>query len=186
MALMQEVDKMRRDLEMAQRRIVELEQIADEDPLTHIANRRAFVREMSRMVSFGERYNIPTSLAFLDVNGLKVINDTFGHAAGDAVLTHIANLLTANVRGSDVVGRLGGDEFGVILPNADENVAHAKAQMLSDIIKETPLDWKGNQLKTSVAHGAYSFQPGTDPSSILDEADKKMYAQKRETKAGAR
>lgn len=185
MNLMQEVDKMRRDFEMAQRRISELEKLADQDSLAPIANRRAFVREMSRMMSFADRYNIPTSLIFLDVNGLKTINDTYGHAAGDAVLMHVATVLAANVRDSDIIGRLGGDEFGIILPNSNEENAQIKAQKLSDAIKAAPVEWNGKLLSVSAAHGAYSFQPGSDPTTALAEADKKMYAQKRETKTMA-
>lgn len=183
MSLMQEVDRMRRDLELAQRRLAELEKLADQDSLAPIANRRAFVREMSRTVSFAERYNIPASLIFIDVNELKAINDTYGHAAGDAALVHVADSLLKNVRESDVVGRLGGDEFGVILPNADEAAAQAKAQRLADIIRQQPFAWNGNSLNVSIAHGVFSFQPGTNPGSILDEADKKMYAQKRALKS---
>jgi diguanylate cyclase (GGDEF)-like protein len=183
LALMQEVDNMRRELELAQRRLAELEKLADQDPLAPIANRRAFVREMSRMMSFAERYKIPISLAFLDVNGLKAINDTYGHAAGDAALVHIADMLLKNVRESDVVGRLGGDEFGIILPSADEAAAQIKAQRLADVIQQTPFIWDGKSLSVSVAQGAYSFQAGNTPHNILDEADKKMYAHKRALKA---
>ena len=179
MNLMQEVDRMRRDLEMARRRLAELEKLADQDTLAPIGNRRAFVREMSRTVSFAERYNIPASLIFIDVNGLKSLNDTYGHAAGDAALLHVANTLLNNVRGSDLVGRLGGDEFGVILPSTDEAAAQIKAQQLAEMIKKTPFQWNDNSLHVSIAHGVFSFQPGSNPGSILDEADKKMYAQKR-------
>ena len=185
MDLMQEVDRMRRDLEMATRRLAEMEKLADQDTLAPIANRRAFVREMSRTVSFAERYNIPASLIFIDVNGLKELNDTHGHAAGDAALLHVAETLLNNVRESDLVGRLGGDEFGVILPNADEAAAQVKAQNLAEIIKETPFHWDGRSLHVSIAHGVYSFRPGVNPGSILEEADKKMYAQKRALKSKA-
>lgn len=183
MSLMQEVDRVRRDLEMAQRRLAEMEKLADQDTLAPIANRRAFVREMSRTVSFAERYNIPASLIFIDVNGLKTLNDTYGHAAGDAALMHVANMLLANVRESDVVGRLGGDEFGVILPNAEEAAAQAKAQKLAEIIKRAPFHWNGNALHVSIAHGVFSFLPGVNPGHILEQADKKMYAQKRALKS---
>ena len=80
-----------------------------------LLNRRAFVRELTRYISFAGRYNTPASLIYFDLNHLKKTNDTLGHAAGDAVLAHFTEVLTAHVRDSDSVGRLGGDEFGVLL-----------------------------------------------------------------------
>lgn len=108
MTLMSEVDSMRKDLELAHRKISELEKLADQDSLLSISNRRAFVREMTRMISYSQRYGINSSLVYLDLNDLKVINDTYGHKAGDAALTHLANIIVHNLRDSDIVGRLGG------------------------------------------------------------------------------
>ncbi len=183
MTLMQEVDSLRRDLDTAKRRMDELESLADRDTLTPVANRRAFVREMTRMISFAERYDVPSSLIFVDVNDLKVINDTHGHAAGDAALQHVAATLQENVRDSDVVGRLGGDEFGVILANAQEDIALQKAGHLADKIGSTPFTWQGRELRVSVAHGAYSFRAGIDASRALEEADREMYARKKQLKS---
>ena len=80
-----------------------------------VLNRRAFAREVSRFVSFAARYGTPATLLYLDLNNFKTVNDTYGHAAGDAVLRHFASLMTRQIRESDVLARLGGDEFGVIL-----------------------------------------------------------------------
>ena len=88
-----------------------------------VANRRSFVRELSRMLSYAQRYGGEISVLYFDVNDMKSINDTYGHAAGDAAIGHVANLLAASIRESDVVGRLGGDEFGIILANAPESEA---------------------------------------------------------------
>ena len=85
--------------------------LADEDSLLPVINRRAFVRELSRAMSFAQRYTQPSSLAFFDVNNMKTINDELGHAAGDAALMHVAEMLLEHVRHSDVVGRLGGDQW---------------------------------------------------------------------------
>ncbi|MBL4802923.1 MAG: GGDEF domain-containing protein [Emcibacter sp.] len=82
MMLMSEVDNMRKDLELAHRKISELEKLADQDSLLSISNRRAFVREMTRMISYSQRYGINSSLIYLDMNDLKKINDTYGHKAG--------------------------------------------------------------------------------------------------------
>lgn len=183
MTLMEEVDRMRRELDLAKRQINELEQLADRDSLVPMSNRRAFVRELSRMISFAERYEVPTSLVYLDVNDLKHINDTMGHPAGDAALRHVADVILSNIRESDVAARLGGDEFAVVVPNAKEEAAHAKAVSLTDAIHDTPFEWKGQTLHIKVAHGAYSFRPGEDAAKALEEADRKMYAHKQHLKA---
>lgn len=183
MTLMEEVERMRRDLEQAQRRITELEDLADRDTLVPMQNRRAFVRELSRMISFAARYEIPTSLVYFDVNDLKRINDTLGHTAGDAALSHVADTILANIRESDVAARLGGDEFAVILPNAEEEAAHAKAVQLAAAIQDSPFIWEGRETRIRVAHGAYSFRAGEDAAKALEEADRKMYAHKQSLKA---
>ena len=95
-----------------------------------MTDRRAFVRELSRIMAFAERYDTESSLIYFDANGLKPINDTYGHPAGDATLMRIADVLVENVRESDVVGRLGGDEFAVILSQADALTASEKAASL--------------------------------------------------------
>jgi diguanylate cyclase (GGDEF)-like protein len=179
MALMEEVDKLRRELQQSQSRIAYLEQLADQDSLTPIANRRAFVRELSRMMSFAERYDTPSSVIYFDVNDLKVINDTLGHAAGDAVLAEVASVLVKNVRDSDFVGRLGGDEFGVILTYADQAVANEKAVALASAIAAHPVSWQGKTINVSASWGAHSFRGG-DAAGALDAADRAMYAQKKE------
>lgn len=180
MALMAEVDKLRQELRQSQQRIAYLEQLADTDSLTPIANRRAFVRELSRMMSFAERYQTPSSVIYFDVNGLKAVNDTLGHAAGDAVLAEVADVLKKNVRDSDFVGRLGGDEFGVILAHADERAATEKASSLAQLIAERPLAYQGRQLAMSVSWGVHAFFGGGDADGALDAADRAMYARKRE------
>lgn len=180
LALMEEVDKLRREVQQSQARIAYLEQLADQDPLMPVGNRRAFVRELSRMMSFAERYQTPSSVIYFDVNGLKTINDTLGHAAGDAVLVEVAQVLVKNVRDSDFVGRLGGDEFGVILAYTDQATANEKAVALAAAIASRPVDWQGKLLNVSVSWGAHSFRGGGDAAGALDAADRAMYERKRE------
>lgn len=183
MRLLQEVDLLRREVDETRHRLTDMERLADTDSLTPIANRRAFVRELSRVISYAERYNVPASLVFFDVNDMKKINDQLGHSAGDAVLLHVANSLVANVRESDTVGRLGGDEFAVLLSHANEEAALAKGAQLAGLITETPLRFRNADLRIDVAYGAYTFQAGEKPTDIIDQADRRMYANKRGTKA---
>ena len=182
--LMQEVDSLRKEVEINKRRMEELEKLADLDTLAPIANRRAFVRDMSRVMSYTDRYGVPSCLAFFDVNGLKQVNDTLGHAAGDKVLISVSKVLLDHIRESDVVGRLGGDEFGVILAQADEPTGKEKARQLAEAIRATTIDFEGTPIQLDVAWGVVTFKPGADPGETLAEADKRMYLRKREMKAG--
>jgi diguanylate cyclase (GGDEF)-like protein len=174
-----ERDEMRRELAEARQRITHLERLADEDSLAPIANRRAFVRELSRMIAFTRRYGSPSSVIYFDVNGMKQINDRHGHPAGDAALRHVADILLANVRSSDIVGRLGGDEFGVILAQTGQEQANAKAVALAEAIGATQLRWGKIAIAVSAAYGVYSFSGGDDAHVAIEAADKAMYQHKR-------
>jgi diguanylate cyclase (GGDEF)-like protein len=180
--LMAEVGRLRQELEGAKRRLAEIEHDANQDPLVPVLNRRAFVREMSRLISFTERYNMPASVVYFDLNDFKVLNDTHGHAAGDAALLHVGGLLAQHVRESDLVGRLGGDEFGVILANATEDVAQLKADSLAQVLTSTPLNFAGQTLSLAIAYGIHQFKPGEDPRSAMAGADQAMFARKRTMK----
>ena len=182
MTLLSEVSDMRKEIELAQRRISELENLADMDSLLPISNRRSFVREMSRMISYSERYGINSSLLYIDMNDLKVINDTYGHAAGDAALIKLAAIISNNLRDSDIFGRLGGDEFGIILPKANENDAQNKAKKLIEKIQNSDFSWEGTKIKLNVAYGIYPIQSGESADQALDGADKKMYTHKQSMK----
>ena len=119
-------------------RVAALEILADRDPLTTALNRRAFMRELNRVLGFCKRYRSTASVVFFDMDGFKAINDIYGHAAGDVALQTVVATLAANVRESDVVGRLGGDEFAIILAQADKSSATAKAESLKYLIERGP------------------------------------------------
>ncbi len=174
-----ERDRLRDDLAKARGRIAALERLADEDSLTPVANRRAFVRQLTRMIAFTHRYGVPASVVYFDINNMKQINDEHGHPAGDAALRHIATVLRDNIRSSDIVGRLGGDEFGVILAQTDAEQAHSKAAALAAAITETPLRWEDLSIAVSAAYGVHAFSATDDPQHAIEAADRAMYQQKR-------
>ncbi len=176
--LMAEVEQLRTELEDARSRIGFLEKLVDEDPLIPVVNRRAFVRELTRMMAFAQRYGVPASILYFDINGMKRINDTYGHAAGDATLVTIAKVLLENVRTTDVVGRLGGDELGVLLVQADQALADRKAAELVALIEERPTPWQGTAIHVKVACGAHAFVSGDTAGDIIEAADRAMYHKK--------
>lgn len=177
--LMEEVDRLRQELSRSKQRIEHLEEEADSDALVPVANRRAFIRELSRMMSITERYGTPASLLFFDVNNMKAINDTYGHGAGDQALVHIGTTIKNQIRETDTVGRLGGDEFGAILSHTDEDRAHEKAQSLADNIFETPVKYGDQEFNVAVAWGIHTVQGGEEANFALHAADQAMYAFKR-------
>jgi diguanylate cyclase (GGDEF)-like protein len=177
--LVREVRHLRLDLEHTRKRALDLETLADQDALTPALNRRAFIRELSRMLAFAERYQAPSSLVYFDVNDLKLINDGYGHAAGDAVLRYVAAVLVENVRSFDVVGRLGGDEFAVLLAQVGGEGALAKALSLAAAIEERPVAFDGGDLDVRVAFGVHTFSGTERVDEALNAADRAMYERKR-------
>ena len=178
-ALVEEVQALRRELSAATTRIGELEALADTDPLLGVLNRRAFVRELNRALAMVERYGVASALLFADLNDLKKINDTLGHAAGDAALAQVARLLERNVRQTDAVGRLGGDEFGIILTRTDEATAKRKAESLAEAVAAEPVAWSGAPFAVRISCGVVEIRKGATIEEALHLADTAMYAAKK-------
>jgi diguanylate cyclase (GGDEF)-like protein len=179
MTLMGEVDSLRRELQQTRSRLEAVEKTADQDHLLPLLNRRAFVRELTRYIAFAGRYGTSASLIYFDLDGFKLVNDTYGHAGGDAVLEHFSNILLANVRDSDVVGRLGGDEFGILLSHASQDQAHKKADALARELNVQPATFQSRAIPVSFSYGAFELKPGEDAATAMARADEAMYAQKR-------
>src|SRR6185312_15660854 len=139
------------------------EALADRDTLTPTFNRRAFLRELHRTMSEVERYKTPAAVLYVDLDGFKALNDCYGHAAGDAVLKHVGRLLVDSVRESDVIGRLGGDEFGVILNRANSDEARAKARTLSDFLNSSVIVHAGEAHRIAISIGVHALAMAEDP-----------------------
>ncbi|MGE0046053.1 MAG: GGDEF domain-containing protein [Hyphomonadaceae bacterium] len=164
------------------RRLAEAESLADHDTLTSALNRRAFMRALHGAMSYAERYKTPAAVLYIDLDGFKAINDNFGHAAGDAVLKHIANLLRAQVRESDTVGRIGGDEFALILVHASLEEAKKKAASLEEAIRANPATFAGVTHRIAASVGVHGLTLVEDPEHALARADEAMYAAKHARK----
>lgn len=161
------------------------EQMADIDVLTPAFNRRAFIRELHRSLAEAERYKTPAAVLYLDLDGFKALNDSFGHAAGDAVLTFIGRLLIDSVRETDIVGRLGGDEFGVILNHARADEARGKAAILTEKIASVVIEYAGVRHRVRASVGVHPIVAIEDPETAIARADEAMYAMKYARRAEA-
>lgn len=181
--LMAEVERLRKEADDIRVRLETASRTADQDTLLPVLNRRAFVREVSRFIGFAERYGTPASLVYFDLDNFKAINDAHGHAAGDAVLRHIADVVLKQVRDTDIVARIGGDEFGIVLSHVNLDQAQRKAVSLDRALRARPLVYNGHPLAPGFSFGVYSLKAGESADNAIAQADAAMYAQKRSQKA---
>jgi diguanylate cyclase (GGDEF)-like protein len=179
-ALLAENERLKRELAVARARVGELEARADIDPLLDILNRRGFERELKRALSLVKRYGTQAGLMFVDLDGFKAINDRYGHGAGDALLKAVARALIGHVRASDVVGRIGGDEFGVIVWRVEERQAIAKARELETLIAGVSITHGRNQISVAASIGVAPLVEDSSPDDVIAAADQSMYARKDE------
>lgn len=160
----------------------EEQQVARTDDLTGVANSRSFLEYATLELARQRRYYHPVSLAFLDCDDFKRVNDFYGHARGDELLRRIALTITQTLREVDVVARLGGDEFGILLPESDQKAASYVMRKLRNALKPV-----GDQYGVTFSMGIVTYlQPAQSVDQMLHAADKVMYDVKRTGKNAAR
>ena len=173
-----EIDALRGKVEQLQERVAQLDQLAHQDTLIDLPNRRGFMRALERLSHRVNRYDEKAAMLFVDIDGLKLINDSFGHKAGDEALIQVARLLAGAVRKSDLVARIGGDEFGILLSHADEASALETAARLVDLIAGCDFIHDGDALPLSVAIGVGMITGDESPEDVMARADAEMYRRK--------
>jgi diguanylate cyclase (GGDEF)-like protein len=152
------------------------------DPLTGLANRRHFREMVDLEIARARRYRRPFTLVFMDLDNFKAVNDRNGHAAGDELLRSVADAIVLGTREIDTPGRLGGDEFGVLLPETGYEAAAAVQAVIEDRIS-TEMRQQG--CPVTVSAGAVTYNdPALSAEEMIELADRKMYARKAENKAG--
>jgi diguanylate cyclase (GGDEF)-like protein len=177
------VDRLAAELDETRAYAARLEALAHEDSLTGLLNRRGFLRDLTRAVAFGSRYDAEAALLLVDLDQFKPVNDRFGHPMGDRALRHVADILRRNVRASDSVGRLGGDEFALVIWQVDEAAAQQKARAIEDMVAATPLAVGGNALLLGASVGVTFLRGDDTADEALARADRAMYARKTERSA---
>jgi diguanylate cyclase (GGDEF)-like protein len=156
------------------------------DGLTSLNNRRGFMILATGLLKFARRAGYPLYLLYIDLDSLKYINDTFGHAAGDTAITHFARILTETFRDSDVIGRMGGDEFVVLIIDASESdLASMQARLQSSVDAHNIQSMHGYALSLSL--GVIRVDPNSTITmeALLSQADEAMYAHKQRRKRTA-
>lgn len=152
------------------------EKLARIDELTKLYNRRAFYENGKMLVSYCQRHNEIISVIVMDIDNFKNVNDSFGHAAGDAVLEHISMLLRQKFRKSDVSARIGGEEFGILLPTASPETSEKLAEELRLKIEETSIIFNEDNIKVTASLGVTSGD--SDIDTLVKHADIAMYRAK--------
>ena len=177
-ALAAENARLRAEVARLQASIDQLDQLAHQDALIGLPNRRGFMRQLEQLIARVNRYGDEAAMLFIDVDGLKLINDSFGHRAGDEALMFVAELLVRGVRKSDYVARIGGDEFGILLEHADESSASETAARLVSQIAGCEFCYEGSCLPLSVAIGFALIEKGDSSEDVIERADLAMYVDK--------
>jgi len=162
------------------RRFREARQLADLDSLTGLHNRRYFHETLGREVDRAQRYQRQLSLVIVDVDGFKEINDRIGHLAGDAVLAEIADRIRQVVRSADIPCRVGGDEFAVIVPEAEEGQARRLVGRIQRAVSSRPIARAG---RVRVSAGVADVQPSDSPATLFERSDESLYAAKQSGRA---
>ncbi|WP_415289295.1 GGDEF domain-containing protein [Brevundimonas sp. S1H14] len=177
--LQAEIARLRAEVAALTERAERAEALADHDVLTPALNRRGFMTVLARNLAYCRRHGVEAALLYLDLDGFKGVNDGLGHAAGDAALIAVAELLLANVRESDAVGRMGGDEFTVVLMNAGAEEGREKARRLSEALNRDGFVWEGERLPLGGSFGVRAFAGQADAEVWLAEADAAMWLRKK-------
>jgi diguanylate cyclase (GGDEF)-like protein len=163
------------ELEAANR---DLERLARTDPLTDLPNRLAFFELAPLEIERTRRYSRPLSLAILDLDHFKSINDQYGHHAGDTALKHITNTVTQQLRPSDLFARIGGEEFAVVLPETEPQEATRLVERILKDVTRTHLEYENKQIALSFSAGITEYYDGATLDELVRHADMALYESK--------
>lgn len=175
-ALLAEIDALRA-------KIVELEQLADTDTLTPLANRRAFLRALERSIRLVGRHETQCALVYMDLDGLKRINDDYGHLAGDAALLHLSNRLASAFRSTDLAARVAGDEFALILDQASQDDARQRVEALVARLSDDVVNLGSARVKLKLSWGLTMIRADDTVDSAIGRADAAMYMAKADQRS---
>lgn len=167
----------------SEERIAELERLSATDELTGITNRRGFMRSFERELDRVSRDKSQGGLlVMIDLDNFKTINDTYGHAAGDAALKVVASTLANDIRTMDMAARMGGDEFVILFVNTTRKEALERAQFLIKKLNNLSFVWKGEEIDVRASLGLKEYKKGNKAANIFSAADANMYENKKQIK----
>jgi diguanylate cyclase (GGDEF)-like protein len=179
-ALSGEIARLRQELDQSRGRTAYLEKLADMHPFLPVFNRRAFARELARTLVHVGALGTPVSLLCLHVTNADTVRRNHGRQALDRGLAHVCRILEGAIHATDVVGNLGGADFGVVLLVADRDTALRKGAALVESVRAQPISWHDAELTLDLAWGARVLEPGAEAAEILDAADRQLLEMARQ------
>lgn len=177
-ALNAEIARLRAEVMELRAQVDRLDALAHQDVLIPLPNRRSFRRELDRLIARVQRYRVKSAVLYVDVDDLKAINDSFGHRVGDEALLCVSQRLSDSLRRSDFVARIGGDEFGILLENADAGEARETADRLDRAVADCVFEQDGRRISLGISIGIGIIEPGDNADEVLSRADSEMYRDK--------
>ena len=160
----------------------EIKMFSIHDGLTGVFNHAYAIKEMDSEIEKTKRYEVTFSLILLDVDNFKEVNDTYGHLAGDFVLKNVAFLIEKNLRTIDIIGRYGGDEFIIILPQIDLKNAYIAGERLRQAVESEAFSFNGSVIQLTISLGIATYQDGNSAQDLIKAADDNLYRAKKEGK----
>ena len=161
-------------------RIDSLQSLALTDELTQVANRRSLVESVTVELARCRRSGAAMTMALIDLDHFKKVNDTYGHQAGDAALQHVTNIIRKNLRPFDILGRIGGEEFAIFLSNTQSTHALAIAERTRKAIQNSPLEYQGQQITLTTSIGLTTLGCNTSFEILYQQADEALYQAKKQ------
>lgn len=152
--------------------------LASVDSLTGVYNKRHFDEVFGKEVARAEQNHTPCSLIVLDIDHFKKINDTHGHPAGDAVLKHVSSLVKSQIRPGDMLARVGGEEFAIVLPQTPYMLGTQAAELIRGAVEKSICDVAGTKIPATLSLGVAELQAGEIPEKFYQRADERLYAAK--------
>jgi diguanylate cyclase (GGDEF)-like protein len=177
--LRSEIARLQRENRTLTIALAEMERVAERDMLTPLFNRRYFLSALHQRIARSERFGDRIALIYVDVDNLKQINDRHGHGAGDFALIEIAARLASAMRPCDVLARIGGDEFGILLDHISQSEATGKMRRFKAMIEDEPCCYEGRAIELGAAFGLAMITPGQSAEDLVGRADAAMYRDKR-------
>ncbi len=160
--------------------MTQADEVSHTDTLTFLPNRKFIVADLQRQVTFSERYDTPLSISMIDLDFFKKVNDVHGHISGDEVLRFVASELRDHIRQPDEIGRYGGEEFLVILPNSSLKAACEQATRLCQQVRSTPIISGGKVIRMTISIGIAQFRIHNENwEKLLDRADQALLQAKQ-------
>jgi diguanylate cyclase (GGDEF)-like protein len=157
----------------------ELHKLSITDGLTGLLNRKHILELLDREISRSRRYGHPVSVLMLDIDHFKNVNDTYGHQTGDAVMRRLADCLCETVRENDLVGRYGGEEFLILLPDSNARNSAQTAQRIRKMVQDLEIETSNENVSVTVSIGVSSYpQYGQDANAVICAADAALYQAK--------